>query len=333
MLMISWRGTLMSDEAILQEGRRVIAAESAALQRTWQGLDARFCAAVKAVAACRGKVVTAAVGKSGFIARKLASTLSSLSIPAVFIHPTEGLHGDLGMLASDDLIIGISHSGNTEELLSFLLTAKLRFQAQLIAIVGSRGGSLDGLADIVLETGVVEEACALGLAPTTSSTAALALGDALAVAVSRLKGVQPKDFAVLHPAGELGRRLYTPIAAIMRRDFPTVDAGQPLREVVLHMTSGGIGLVVVEDRHHGRIGIITDGDVRRGVQHGDRWLELKAGEVMSSPPKAIGVEALSMDALAKMEGEKITSLVVLDGSGAVCGIVHIHDILRHGLGL
>jgi arabinose-5-phosphate isomerase len=323
----------MSDEAILQEGRRVIATESAALQRTSQGLDARFCAAVKAVAACQGKVVTAAVGKSGFIARKLASTLASLGIPAIFIHPIEGLHGDLGMLTADDLIIGISHSGNTEELISFLLTAKLRFQAQLIAIVGVRGGSLAGLADIVLETGVVEEACALGLAPTTSSTAALALGDALAVAVSRLKGVHPQDFAALHPAGELGRRLYTPIAAIMRRDFPTVDAEQLLREVVPHMTAGGLGMVAVQDRKNGRLGIVTDGDVRRTVQRGNGWLDLKAGEVMSSPPKAIGVEALSMDALAKMESEKITSLVVLDEQGTVCGIVHIHDILRHGLGL
>jgi arabinose-5-phosphate isomerase len=323
----------MSDEAILQEGRRVIAAESEALQGMLQGLDARFCAAVKALAACQGKVVTTAVGKSGFIARKLASTLASLSIPAMFIHPTEGLHGDLGMLADDDLIIGISHSGNTEELLSFLLAAKLRFQAQLIAIVGVRGGSLDGLADILLETGVVEEACALGLAPTASSTAALALGDALAVAGSRLKGVQPKDFAVVHPAGELGRRLYTPIAAVMRRAFPTVDAEQPLREIVPHMTSGGIGLVAVEDRQNARIGIITDGDVRRTVQRGNGWPDLKAGEVMSSPPKAIGIEALSMDALAKMETEQITSLVVLDDQGSVCGIVHIHDILRHGLGL
>jgi arabinose-5-phosphate isomerase len=323
----------MLDDAILEEGRRVIAAESAALQGTLRGLDARFCAAVRALAACKGKVVTTAVGKSGFIARKVASTLASLSMPAIFIHPVEGLHGDLGMLASDDIIIGISHSGNTEELLSFLLAAKLRFQTQLMAIVGVRGGSLDGLADIVLETGVVEEACALGLAPTTSSTAALALGDALAVAVSRLKGAQPKDFAVLHPAGQLGRRLYTPIAAIMRRHFPTVDAAQPLREVVLHMTSGGIGLVAVEDRQNARIGIITDGDVRRTVQRGNGWPDLKAGEVMSSPPKAIGIEALSMDALTKMETEKITSLLVVDNRGAVCGIVHIHDILRHGLGL
>jgi len=323
----------MSDEAILQEGRRVVAAESAALQHMAQGLDGRFCAAVKTVAACQGKVVTTAVGKSGFIARKLASTLASLGIPAVFIHPIEGLHGDLGMLAADDLIIGISHSGNTEELLSFLLTAKLRFQAQLIAIVGVRGGSLAGLADIVLETGVVEEACALGLAPTTSSTAALALGDALAVAVSRLKGVQPKDFAALHPAGELGRRLYTPIAALMRRDFPTVDAEQLLRDIVPQMTAGGLGMVAVEDRQHARLGIVTDGDVRRSVQRGTGWLDLKVREVMSSPPKAIGLDALSMDALAKMESEKITSLVVLDDQGGICGIVHIHDILRHGLGL
>ena len=180
---------------------------------------------------------------------------------------------------------------------------------------------------------MVEEACALGLAPTTSSTAALALGDALAVAVSQLKGVQPKDFAALHPAGELGRRLYTPIAAIMRRDFPTVDAEQPLREVVSQMTAGGLGMVAVWDQKHGHFGIVTDGDVRRTVQHGNGWLDLKAGEVMSSPPKAIGIQALSMDALAKMESEKITSLVVLDDQGALCGIVHIHDILRHGLGL
>jgi arabinose-5-phosphate isomerase len=323
----------MSDGVILAEGRRVIGAESAALQQTLQGLDTRFCEAVKAVACCQGKVVTSAIGKSGFIARKLASTLASLSIPAMFIHPIEGMHGDLGMLAADDLIVGISHSGNTEELLSFMLTAKLRFHAQLIAIVGVRGGSLDGLADIVLETGVVEEACALGLAPTTSSTAALALGDALAVAVSRLKGVQAKDFAALHPAGELGRRLYTPIAAIMRQDFPTVDAEQALREVVSQMTAGGLGMVVVQDNKHGRLGIVTDGDVRRTVQRSNNWLDLQAGEVMSSPPKAIGIEALSMDALAKMESEKITSLVVLDGQGTVCGLVHIHDILRHGLGL
>jgi len=145
--------------------------------------------------------------------------------------------------------------------------------------------------------------------------------------------VQPKDFAVLHPAGELGRRLYTPIAAIMRRNFPTVDVEQPLREVVPHMTSGGLGMVAVRDREKTRLGIITDGDVRRTVQRGNGWPELKAGEVMSSPPKAIGIAALSMDALAKMEAEKITSLVVLDEQGTVCGIVHIHDILRHGLGL
>jgi arabinose-5-phosphate isomerase len=323
----------MLDEAILEEGRRVIAAESAALQGTMQGLDGRFCTAVKALAACKGKVVTTAVGKSGFIARKLASTLASLSIPAIFIHPTEGLHGDLGMLATDDVIIGVSHSGNTEELLSFLLAAKLRFQAQLIAIVGVRGGSLDGLADIVLETSVMEEACALGLAPTTSSIAAMALGDALVVAVSRLKGVQPKDFAVLHPSGELGRRLYTPIAAIMRRDFPTVDVGLTLREIVPQMTAGGLGMVAVEDRENARIGIITDGDVRRTVQRGNGWPDLRAGEVMSSPPRTIGVDALSMDALTKMETERITSLVVLDDQGGVCGLVHIHDILRHGLGL
>jgi arabinose-5-phosphate isomerase len=323
----------MVDETILQEGRRVIAAESAALQGTLQRLDARFCTAVKAIAACKGKVITAAVGKSGFIARKLASTLSSLGMPALFIHPTEGVHGDLGILAPDDLIIGISHSGNTEELLSLLLTVKLRFHTPLIAIVGLRGGRIDGLADIVLETGVVEEACALGLAPTTSSTAALALSDALAVAASQLKGVRPQDFAILHPAGALGQTLYTPVAAIMHCDFPRVEAEQPLREVVPYITAGGLGLVAVEDKKHTRIGIITDGDIRRIVQEGNGWPEVQAGTVMSSPPKSITIDALSMDALTKMEREKITSLVVLDNQGALCGVVHIHDILRHGFGL
>lgn len=323
----------ISDRTILEDGRRVLAEESSALRELAERLDERFCAAARAIASCRGKVVTTAVGKSGFVARKLAGTLSSLGVPSVFVHPTEGVHGDLGIITSDDIIIGISHSGNTEELLSFLLAARLRLGAQLIAVVGRRGGSIDGLADIVIETGVTEEACLLGLAPTTSSTAALALGDALAVAVSRMRGVQPKDFAALHPAGELGRRLYTPVAAIMRTDFPKADAEQTLREVVPQITAGGLGLVIVQDRKNSRIGIITDGDVRRAVQKGSDWPERKAGEVMSSPPRSIGIEALSFDALTEMESRKITSLVVLDGHGTLCGVVHIHDILRYGLNI
>lgn len=323
----------MSDDKILLEGRRVIAAESTALHATLERLDERFCAAVKAIAACEGKVITTAVGKSGFVAGKLASTLSSLGIPAVFVHPTEGLHGDLGVIASEDIIVGISHSGNTEELLSFLLSAKLRFQIQVVVVVGARGGNIDGLADVILETGVTEEACSLGLAPTTSSTAALVLSDALAVAVSGIKGVKPKDFAALHPSGELGRRLYTPIASVMRVDFPRVDGERPLREVVPQMTAGGIGLVTVEDKKNSRIGIITDGDVRRSVQKGTAWLEKRAGEVMTSPPKTIQISALGMDALTEMERERLTSLLVVDKEGNPVGVVHLHDILRYGLGL
>ncbi|MGH9339394.1 MAG: KpsF/GutQ family sugar-phosphate isomerase [Acidobacteriota bacterium] len=322
----------MSDELILQEGRRAIAEEAAALQEILSRLDERFCDTVKAIANCRGKIVTTALGKSGFVARKLASTLASLGTPAVFVHPTEGIHGDLGVLTRDDLIIAISHSGNSDELISFLDVAKLRFQVTIIALVGTRGGMIDAIAGTVLETGVTEEACALGLAPTTSSTAALALADAVAVAVSKIKGFKAKEFAALHPAGALGRRLYTSVETLMRTDFPRIGPEQSLREVVKQITLGRIGLVLVEDTDS-RIGMITDGDIRRAVQADGGKLDRKAAEIMSAEPKTIRVGALGMDALMEMERERVTSLIVLDKQERPVGIVHLHDILRHGLGL
>jgi arabinose-5-phosphate isomerase len=326
----------VSDGIILQEGRRVIAAESAALQDMLELLDKRFCDAVKVIGTCTGKVVATGVGKSGLIARKLASTFSSLGIPAFFVHPTEGVHGDLGTLMPDDLVLVISHSGNSDELIPFLQVAKRRLRVPIIAIVGTRGGSVDSLAGIVLETGVKEEACALKLAPTTSSTAALALCDALAVVASGLKGIQAKDFAALHPAGSLGKRLYTPVARLMHVNFPKVGPEQTLKEIMPRMSGGEggiLGLVVVEDKEHGRIGIITDGDIRRVAQANNGSLERKAGEAMSTPPRTIGVDALGVDALTKMEEERITSLVVVDTKDNLVGVVHIHDILRYGLGL
>ena len=322
------------DEGILQEGRRVLAEEAAALQVTMELLDERFCEAVKAVVTCTGKVVATGVGKSGFIARKFASTLTSLGTPAFFVHPTDGVHGDLGIVMPEDLLIAISHSGNSDELISFLQAAKTRTRGPIIALTGARGGSIDRLASIVLETGVKEEACALGLAPTTSSTAALALCDSLAVAVSRLKGIKATDFAALHPAGNIGQRLHTPVASLMHANFPKAGPDQPLREFVSQMGSGDLlGVVVVEDKQRGRIGIITDGDVRRAAKAGTGHLDLKAAEIMSSPPKTISVEALGMDALMKMEEARITSLVVVDAEGSPVGVVHLHDVLRFGLGL
>jgi arabinose-5-phosphate isomerase len=321
----------VTDEALLHEGRRVIADEAAALLALRDGLDDRFCRAARAIAGCSGRIVTTAVGKSGAIARKLASTLSSLGCSAMFIHPIEGMHGDLGMIQPGDVVVAISHSGNSDELVAFLSAARGRCNPVTIAIVSRGGGKIDASADITLETGVTDEACALGLAPTSSSTASLALGDALAVAASGVKGFQVSDFAGLHPAGALGHKLQTPVEQLMRTDFPRVAGERPMREVVQVMTDGTMGLVIVEDARSGTIGIITDGDVRRAMGRPGGVEERRAAELMSVPVRSVRVGTLSMDALVDMERERVTSLLVLDRADRPVGVVHIHDILRYGL--
>jgi arabinose-5-phosphate isomerase len=322
----------MTDDAILHEGRRVVAEEARALSAMGDRLGPEFCEAVRAVVGCTGRVVTTAVGKSGVIARKLASTLSSLGCPSIFVHPIEGLHGDLGMVQPGDVIFAISHSGKSQEVVSFLTAVRLRLSPAIIAMVGARGGALDRLATTVLETGVTSEACAIGLAPTTSSTASLALGDAVAVAASRAKGFDASGFATLHPSGALGDRLRTPVTAFMLRDFPKVGPHDRLRDVVGVITRGAIGLAVVVDPVSGRLGIVTDGDIRRASTGAGSVLDRRAADVMSTPPRSIGIDALGMDALMEMERERVTALVVLDGDRPA-GVVHLHDILRYGLGL
>ncbi|MGQ0645391.1 MAG: KpsF/GutQ family sugar-phosphate isomerase [Elusimicrobiota bacterium] len=323
----------ISDETLIQEGRRVLLMEAEALKDMQAHLGADFCRAVRAVGTCRGKVVTAGVGKSGFIARKLASTLASLGRPSFFVHPTEAVHGDLGALGPQDILIAVSHSGNTNELVSFIAAARNHQKVPVIALVGDACGTLASQADIVLTTGVREEACHLGLAPTSSSTAALALGDALAVSVSRFLGVEARDFALLHPSGSLGERLYAPVKDIMRAKFPRADAARTLRELAPLITAGGLGFVVAEDAASGRIGVVTDGDIRRAVQKGEGNMDKRAADVMSTPPKSVQANALGMDALMIMEKARITSLVVLDDAGRLAGVLHLHDILRFGLGL
>jgi arabinose-5-phosphate isomerase len=322
----------VTDEVLLQEGRRVIADEAAALLALRDGLDHRFCLAARAIAACSGRIVTTAVGKSGAVARKFASTLSSLGCSAMFIHPIEGMHGDLGMIQPGDVVIAISHSGSSDELVAFLAAAHRRCKPLTIAIVSRGGGKVDATAEIVLDTGVTDEACALGLAPTSSSTAALALGDALAVAASRVKGFQATDFAGLHPAGALGQKLQVPVEQLMRSDFPRIGGDRPMREAVQAMTAGAMGLVIVDDAPSRRVGIISDGDVRRAMSMpglDDR----RASELMSVPVRSVPVGTLSMDALVEMERERVTALLVLDQADNPVGVVHIHDILRYGFNL
>ena len=322
----------MTDDLLLEEGRRVIAGEAAALLELRERLDHRFCDATRAIASCSGRVVATAVGKSGVVAKKIASTLSSLGCSAIFVHPIEGMHGDLGMVQPGDMVIAISHSGNSDELVAFVRAVRKRCNPLTVAIVSGSGGKIDELADIVLETGATQEACALGLAPTSSSTASMALGDALAVAASGMKGFQATDFAGLHPAGALGQKLQAPVELLMRTDFPRIASDRSVREAVQAINAGAMGLVIVEDARSGRIGIITDGDVRRAMDRpglGDS----RAADLMSVPVRAVRAGMLSMDALVEMERERVTSLLVLDQADRPAGVVHIHDILRYGFNL
>jgi arabinose-5-phosphate isomerase len=252
--------------------------------------------------------------------------MSSLGTPAIFLHPTEAVHGDMGALSAEDLIIAVSHSGNSEELLAFLEPAGTWLGLSVIALTGRCGGAIDNFATVVLETSVEEEACALGLAPTSSSTAALALGDALAVCASRVRGVGAQNFARWHPSGALGRRLYVRIKDIMHRDYATVTAEAFLGIVVQQITQGGLGLVIVNQEDEG-VGIITDGDIRRAVQAYPDWATKRAGDIMTSSPCRIQEDALAFDALALMESRKITSLAVTDAKGRITGVAHLHDIL------
>jgi arabinose-5-phosphate isomerase len=319
-------GGLILAQKILSEGQRVLRQEALALTALAAKLDASFCMAVELLAQCSGKVVLSGVGKSGFIARKIASTMSSLGVPAIFMHPTEAVHGDMGALAANDLLVAVSHSGNSEELLAFLEPVGAWLGLSVIAITGRRGGSIDNFSTVVLETGVAEEACALGLAPTSSSTAALALGDALAVCASQVRGVGASQFARWHPSGSLGRRLYVRVKEIMRKDYTTVGVDASLDIVVRKITQGGLGLVIVRQEGE-REGIITDGDVRRAVLSHPDWATKRARDIMSSSPYCIEENALALDALALMESRKITSLIVTNVEGRIQGVAHLHDIL------
>jgi arabinose-5-phosphate isomerase len=232
----------------------------------------------------------------------------------------------MGVLAPGDLILALSHSGNSEELLAFLEPLGTWLGLNVIALVGRAGGAVDNFSTVILETGVADEACVLGLAPTTSSTATLALGDALAVCASKLKGIRPQDFARWHPSGSLGQRLYVRVKDLMHRHYASVEEETSLGVVVHQITQGGLGVVLVDLGNAGR-GVITDGDIRRAVQSHADWATKKAREIMSSPPCCIHEEALAFDALALMESKKITSLVVVDTEDRVTGIAHLHDIL------
>jgi len=309
--------------------REVFEVEAAAVAALAQRLDSTFARAVDMLLQCSGRVVVSGIGKSGHIARKVAATFASTGTPAFFVHPAEASHGDLGMISPDDVVVAFSNSGETAELLAILPTVK-RLGAGLIALTGNPDSTLARLADASLDTSVAKEACPLNLAPTASTTAQLAMGDALAVALLHAKGIGPNDFARSHPGGALGRKLLTRVADVMRTGdrIPAVPAGATLAEAVLEMSRKQMGMTAVVDDARRIVGMFTDGDLRRTLEKIDNFRAARIAEVMTAAPRTISADALATEAVHMMESARITQLLVSDG-GALVGALNMHDLF-HG---
>jgi arabinose-5-phosphate isomerase len=316
--------------ADLSLARTVLQTEAAAVLALADRLDGQFSAAVALLRDCRGRVILTGMGKSGIVCRKIAATLSSTGSPAYFVHPAEAVHGDLGMIQPDDVVIALSYSGETEELTRLVETLK-RKGATLIAMTGDPTSTLARTATVVLDCSVSKEACPMNLVPTASTTAALALGDALAMTVLVEKGFSPDDFADLHPRGTLYRRARR-VDAIMKRgaDLPVVRPATPMRDVIAEITRGRMGITCVVDAGGALVGVVTDGDVRRAVAATADVLSLAAGDVMSRSPVTMPPHTLAAEALHTLEQRKITAVVIVDAGRAV-GLVHLHELWKTGL--
>jgi arabinose-5-phosphate isomerase len=312
----------------LELARKVLRTEAAAILGLVDRVDGEFERAVQLLCECRGRVVVTGMGKSGIICRKIAATLSSTGTPAFFLHPAEAIHGDIGAIRDDDVVLALSQSGETEELLRLLESIR-RLGARLVAISGNPASTLGRAADVTLNCGVAAEACPLNLAPTASTTAALALGDALAMTVLVRKGFREEDFASLHPGGKLGRRLMR-VEHVMHSGeaAPIVTASAVMRDVIHEMSSKRLGMTCVIDGSGRLIGVFTDGDLRRQMTRTARVLDLTAGDVMNPHPITIGRKLLAVEALRIMETHKITSVIVVDDDRRVDGVVHLHDLWR-----
>ena len=305
--------------------RRVLRTEAAAILDLIDRLDGAFSQAVDVLQSCRGRVILTGMGKSGIICRKIAATLSSTGTPSFFLHPAEATHGDLGALQGDDVVVALSYSGETEELVRLVETIK-RIGARIIAVTGFPASTLGQAADVALDCHVNEEACPLNLAPTASTTAALALGDALAMALLVRKGFRQEDFANLHPGGKLGKRLMR-LEQLMHAgdELPLVSAATEMRDVIYEMSRKGLGMTCVAEAGGRLAGIITDGDLRRHMAVRNT-LESRAGDVMTRTPVTVPRQMLAVEALNLMEQRKITSLVVTAPDGVIEGVVHLHDL-------
>jgi arabinose-5-phosphate isomerase len=322
----------MDTEKICEIGRAVIDIEAKMISSLITRIDHNFAKACQYLHNCEGRIAVMGVGKSGHIGKKIAATFASTGSPAFFIHPSEAKHGDIGMLTKQDILLTLSNSGESEEIISILPFIK-RFDIPLISLTGKPRSTLAKAATINIDVSVEKEACPLGLAPTSSTTAALVMGDALAMALLDKRGFTEKDFALSHPGGTLGRRLLLLVNEIMHQDteVPIVSFNAPLKEALVEMTQKKLGMTTVVNDAHELMGVFTDGDVRRAFDKNADIQKTRVHQVMSRNPKTISRELLAAEALSIMEIYKITSLVVTDEKNRPVGIIHIHDILRAGV--
>lgn len=317
--------------ADLSLARRVLETEAAAILALVDRLDGAFGSAVRLIRDCRGRVILTGMGKSGIICRKIAATLSSTGTPAFFLHPAEAVHGDLGVIQADDVVIAMSYSGETEELTKVLEAIK-RLGTRLVVLTGDVRSTLGQAADVALDCHVSEEACPMNLVPTASTTAALAMGDALAMAVLVEKGFRPEDFASLHPGGSLGKRLMRAHHLMHGgEECPVVTLADPIHVVLDTITKKSLGMTAVVDAEARLAGIITDGDLRRKLAAGMDFRDRIARDIMTANPVTIARDTMAVEALAILERRKITSVVVIDADRRVEGVLHLHDLWRTGM--
>ncbi|MEK6743729.1 MAG: KpsF/GutQ family sugar-phosphate isomerase [Nitrospirota bacterium] len=320
----------------IEQAKRVLRIEADAIARLIDHLDENFVRAVDLIMSCKGRVVVTGMGKSGHIGNKIAATLASTGTPALFLHPAEGIHGDLGMVTKGDLVIALSNSGETEEL-SRMLPSLKRIGIKIIALTGNLESTLARNSDVVIYVGVKEEACPLGLAPTASTTATLAMGDALAVVLLNSRGFREEDFACFHPGGSLGKRLLLRVRDIMHTGdaVPKVSVDTLIKDAIYEISSKKMGVTSVLDPAGKLLGVISDGDLRRWMEKtertGENLLAKKAGDIMTPDPKVISKDALAAEAMAIMENSSITCLMILDANRRPEGVIHLHDLLKAGV--
>jgi len=322
----------MNIKEICASGLAVIRTEAEMIASLENRIDQRFAQACQFIFECTGRLIVMGIGKSGHISRKIAATFASTGTPAFFIHPSEAKHGDIGMITKQDVVLAISYSGESEELTSILPSIK-RLAIPLITMTGKAHSTLAQSATVNIDVSVEKEACPLGLAPTSSTAAALAMGDALAMAVLNLRGFTENDFALSHPGGTLGRRLLLRVHEIMHKDasVPIVNHTDPIKNALVEMTQKKLGMTTVVNELGKLVGVFTDGDVRRTLDNLTDLQKTLMNEVMSTQPKTITSDILAADALLLMQTNKITSLIVADEQTKPIGILHIHDILRAGV--